>query len=111
MRKLLFIVLAFTACLLFPEGGDGACIRQQAPSAAFSAGDMHADEWQCERTYNSDLNHQPRVLREAETYLPQSAYAECRTFLLILAQAISPPCLNPIDPAVRRKRCGRQTGS
>lgn len=41
MRKLLFIVLAFTACLLFPEGGDGACIRQQAPSAAFSAGDMH----------------------------------------------------------------------
>lgn len=43
MRKLLFIVLAFTACLLFPEGGgDGACIRQQAPSAAFSAGDMHA---------------------------------------------------------------------
>ena len=56
MRKLLFIVLAFTACLLFPEGGDGACIRQQAPSAAFSAGDMHTDEWQCERTYNSDLN-------------------------------------------------------
>ena len=49
MRKLLFIVLAFTACLLFPEGGDGACIRQQAPSAAFSAGDMHTDEWQCER--------------------------------------------------------------
>lgn len=46
MRKLLFIVLAFTACLLFPEGGDGACIRQQAPSAAFSAGDMHTDEWQ-----------------------------------------------------------------
>ena len=45
MRKLLFIVLAFTACLLFPEGGDGACIRQQAPSAAFSAGDMHTDEW------------------------------------------------------------------
>ena len=69
MRKLLFIVLAFTACLLFPEGGDGACIRQQAPSAAFSAGDMHADEWQCERTYNSDLNHQPRVLREAESCL------------------------------------------
>ena len=65
MRKLFFILLAFTGCLLFSEGGDGACIRQQAPSAAFSAGDMHADEWQCERTYNSDLNHQPRVLREA----------------------------------------------
>jgi len=31
MRKLLFIVLAFTACLLFPEGGDGVRIRQQAP--------------------------------------------------------------------------------
>ena len=69
MRKLLFIVLAFTACLLFPEGGDGACIRQQAPSAAFSAGDMHTDEWQCERTYNSDLNHQPRaVVRGAASW-------------------------------------------
>ena len=45
MRKLLFIVLAFTACLLFPEGGDGACIRQEAPSAVFSAGDMHTDEY------------------------------------------------------------------
>ena len=66
MRKLLFIVLAFTACLLFPEGGDGACIRQQAPSAAFSAGDMHADAWQCERTYNSALGHPPRVLRVAD---------------------------------------------
>ena len=74
MRKLLFIVLAFTACLLFPEGGDGACIRQQAPSAAFSAGDMHADEWQCERTYNSDLNHQPRVLREAESCPVQPSF-------------------------------------
>lgn len=75
MRKLLFIVLAFTACLLFPEGGgDGACIRQQAPSAAFSAGDMHADEWQCERTYNSDLNHQPRVLREAESCPAQPSF-------------------------------------
>lgn len=74
MRKLLFIVLAFTACLLFPEGGDGACIRQQAPSAAFSAGDMHTDEWQCERTYNSDLNHQPRVLREAESCPAQPSF-------------------------------------
>ena len=74
MRKLLFIVLAFTACLLFPEGGDGACIRQQAPSAAFSAGDMHTDEWQCERTYHSDLNHQPRVLREAESCPAQPSY-------------------------------------
>ena len=74
LRKLVFIVLAFTACLLFPEGGDGACIRQQAPSAAFSAGDMHADEWQCERTYNSDLNHQPRVLREAESCPVQPSF-------------------------------------
>ena len=74
MRKLLFIVVAFTACLLFPEGGDGACIRQQAPSAAFSAGDMHTDEWQCERTYNSDLNHQPRVLREAESCPAQPSF-------------------------------------
>ena len=69
MRKLLFIVLAFTACLLFPEGGDGACIRQQAPSAAFSAGDMHADEWQCERTYNSDLNHQPAGPHAVDYYV------------------------------------------
>ena len=51
-----------------------ACIRQQAPSAAFSAGDMHADEWQCERTYNSDLNHQPRVLREAESCPAQPSF-------------------------------------
>ncbi len=74
MRKLLFIVLAFTACLLFPEGGDGVRIRQQAPSAAFSAGDVRADQWQCERTYNSDLNHQPRVLREAETCPAQPSF-------------------------------------
>ena len=75
MRKLLFIVLAFTACLLFPEGGgDGACIRQQAPSAAFSAGDMHADEWQCGRSYHSDLNHQPRVLRDADSSPSHRAY-------------------------------------
>ena len=74
MRKLLFIVLAFTACLLFPEGGDGVRIRQQAPSAAFSAGDVRADQWQCERTYNSDLHHQPRVLREAETCPAQPSF-------------------------------------
>ena len=86
MRKLLFIVLAFTACLLFPEGGDGACIRQQAPSAAFSAGDMHTDEWQCERTYNSDLNHQPRVLREAESCPAQPSWG-CGTGVAKLTAA------------------------
>lgn len=74
MRNLLFIVLAFTACLLFSEGGDGVRIRQQAPSAAFSAGDVRADQWQCERTYNSDLNRQPRVLREAETCPAQPSF-------------------------------------
>ena len=57
-----------------PFWGGSACIRQQAPSAAFSAGDMHADEWQCERTYNSDLNHQPRVLREAESCPAQPSF-------------------------------------
>lgn len=66
MRKLLFIVLALAACLAFPAGGGGVDMGRQARSAAFSAGDTRADEWQCERTYNSDLNHQPRVLREAE---------------------------------------------
>ena len=49
-------------------------MTQQAPSAAFSAGDMHTDEWQCERTYNSDLNHQPRVLREAESCPAQPSF-------------------------------------
>lgn len=32
------------------------------------------DEWQCERTYNSDLNHQPRVLREAESCPAQPSF-------------------------------------
>ncbi len=66
MRKLLFIVLAFAASLLFSEGSDSVRVWQQTRLAAFSVGDTRADEWQCERMYNSDLNHQPRVLREAE---------------------------------------------
>ena len=66
MRKLLFIVLALAACLAFPAGRGGVDAVRQACPAVFSAGDTRADEWQCERTYNSDLNHQPRVLREAE---------------------------------------------
>ena len=97
MRKLLFIVLAFTACLLFPEGGDGACIRQQAPSAAFSAGDMHTDEWQCERTYNSDLNHQPRVLREAESCPPQPSFRYGKF------RPNAPSCAAPLHGAVVRE--------
>ena len=99
MRKLLFIVLAFTACLLFPEGGgDGACIRQQAPSAAFSAGDMHADEWQCERTYNSDLNHQPRVLREAESCPAQPSFRYGGKF-----RPNAPSCAAPLRGAAVRE--------
>lgn len=74
MRKLLFIVLAFTACLLFPEGGDGACIRQPGALCSLLGGEMHADEVACERTYNSDLNHQPRVLREAESCPAQPSF-------------------------------------
>lgn len=65
MRKLLFILAAFTACLLFAERDGAVRVRQAAPTAAFSAGEMHADQWRCERSYNSDLN-QPRVLRVAE---------------------------------------------
>lgn len=57
------------------SGGRRRCVHPAAgASAAFSAGDMHADEWQCERTYNSDLNHQPRVLREAESCPAQPSF-------------------------------------
>lgn len=74
MRKLLFIVLAFTACLLFPEGG-ARCVHPAAGAlCGLLGGDMHTDEWQCERTYNSDLNHQPRVLREAESCPAQPSF-------------------------------------
>ncbi|WP_290540748.1 hypothetical protein [Alistipes sp.] len=73
MRKLLFIVLAFAAVLLFSESGNGVCTRWQAPAAAFLAGD-NADEWQCERTHNSDLNHQPRVFREANSCPAQPSF-------------------------------------
>ena len=65
MRKLLFIILALVGCLLFSEGSNGVCTRESAHSAVLSSSDMHVDQWQCERVYNSDLN-QPRVLGEAE---------------------------------------------
>lgn len=65
MRKLLFIVLALAGCLLFAGQGGSVCAVRSAKTAVFSAGNAQADQWQCERVCNSDLN-QPRLLREAE---------------------------------------------
>lgn len=65
MRKLLFILLALAGCLLFSEGSGDVHAREAVHSAVFSSSDMHVDQWQCERVYNSDLN-QPRVSGEAE---------------------------------------------
>ena len=66
MRKLFFILLALAGCLLFSESRGDACVVQTARTAVLSVGNAPADQWQCERICNSDLN-QPRVLREAET--------------------------------------------
>lgn len=41
------------------------CAVGAARTAVLSVGNAPADQWQCERICNSDLN-QPRVLREAE---------------------------------------------
>lgn len=66
MRRLFFILVALAACLLFSEQGGGVRAGERVRSAAFSAGDVRFDQWQCERDCNSDLN-QLRVLRAAET--------------------------------------------
>ena len=66
MRKLFLIVLALAGCLLFSEGRGDAHAAQTVRTAVLSVGNAPADQWQCERVCNSDLN-QPRVLREAET--------------------------------------------
>ena len=66
MRKLFFILLALAGCLLFSESRGDACAVQTARTAVLSVGNAPADQWQCERICNSDLN-QPRVFREAET--------------------------------------------
>lgn len=65
MRKLFFILLALAGCLLFSESRGDVCAVGAARTAVFSVGNAPADQWQCERICNSDLN-QPRVLREAE---------------------------------------------
>lgn len=65
MRKLFFILLALAGCLLFSESRGDVCVVGAARTAVFSVGNAPADQWQCERICNSDLN-QPRVLREAE---------------------------------------------
>lgn len=65
MRKLFFILLALAGCLLFSESRGDVCAVGVARTAVLSVGNAPADQWQCERICNSDLN-QPRVLREAE---------------------------------------------
>ena len=65
MRKLFFILLALAGCLLFSESRGDVCAAGAARTAVLSVGNAPADQWQCERICNSDLN-QPRVLREAE---------------------------------------------
>lgn len=66
MRKLFFILLALAGCLLFSESRGDVCAVRVARTAVLSVGNAPADQWQCERICNSDLN-QPRVIREAET--------------------------------------------
>ena len=65
MRKLFFILLALAGCLLFSESRGDVCAVGAARTAVLSVGNAPADQWQCERICNSDLNH-PRVLRVAE---------------------------------------------
>lgn len=65
MRKLLFIVLALAGCLLFTGQRGGACVAKPVRTAVFCAAGPQADQWQCERVCNSDLN-QPGLLRAAE---------------------------------------------
>ncbi|SEA98298.1 hypothetical protein SAMN05444145_11154 [Alistipes timonensis JC136] len=65
MRKLFFILLALAGCLLFSESRGDVRAVGAARTAVLSVGNAPADQWQCERICNSDLN-QPRVLREAE---------------------------------------------
>ena len=65
MRKLFFILLALAGCLLFSESRGDVCAVGAARTAVLSVGNAPADQWQCERICNSDLN-QLRVLREAE---------------------------------------------
>lgn len=75
MRKLLFIVLAFTACRSFRRAAtvraSGSRRPLQPSRRAICTPDRVAVP---ERTYNSDLNHQPRVLREAESCPAQPSF-------------------------------------
>ena len=67
MRKLLFIALAFAACLLFPDGREEAsAVDAVSGSVEFTAGNADSDQWHCERIYNSDLG-QFGLLRKAES--------------------------------------------
>ena len=60
MRKLLFIALAFAACLLFPDGREEAsAVDAVSVSVEFTAGNADSDQWHCERIYNSDLFEKP----------------------------------------------------
>lgn len=66
MRKLLFIILTLAGCLLFTEHNGSVGVSHSVNAAVFSVGGAQNEQWQCERTHNSDLN-QPRLLREAES--------------------------------------------
>lgn len=56
MCKLLFIALAFAACLLLPDGREEALVVDTVSvSVEFTAGNADSDQWHCERLYNLDL--------------------------------------------------------
>lgn len=67
MHKLLFIALAFAACLLLPDGREEASVVDAVSvSVEFTAGNADSGQWHCERIYNSDLG-QFGLLRKAES--------------------------------------------
>ncbi|HIW65308.1 MAG TPA: hypothetical protein H9879_03625 [Candidatus Alistipes intestinipullorum] len=78
MRNLLYVLLLFAASLAFSwaeRPSDAPAVRH-APQTLLSASDARADQWQCERTSNSDLLR-PQFVRPAEScpmqLLPRSS--------------------------------------
>lgn len=55
MRKILLILLCFAACLQFPNGR-GVAVQCEVADEVVMAIDRSADQWRCERIYNSDFN-------------------------------------------------------
>lgn len=56
MRKLGFILAALICCLFTATGGGEAPASPAAPTAILTFSHAAADQWRCERAYNSDLN-------------------------------------------------------